>query len=240
MLKRFLATVLMVAGASAYASVTTTVDLVDPTDPISQPPAGVTCVDVFIDTTNAAGSAWTAAGLRGVVTAAGQAAGVAILYDEADPNRPLINAGTDARFLTTLSKPRNRDANGRWTNGGAAVAGGYNPTAPLATQTATEINVAWFASPPENAGSVGVDGYIARVALSTGGVSLPIGAGTDVPQGATVIFESVGFDSGVAGTVSAAFDQPTPSGINWFVWYIPEPASLALLGLGALAFIRRR
>lgn len=254
MLKRFLATVLMVAGASAYASVTTSVDLVDPTDtwvnvsgvtlPVTQPPAGVTCIDVFIDTINANGSAWTAAGLRGVVTAAGQAAGVTIRYASGDPNTPraeeLFDPGTNNRFVTFLTKPQRRDAAGRYNNGGAGIAGGYNPTAPVETATSTEINAAWFASPPETASSPGVDGYIARVALNTAGISLELGAGTDVPQGATVIFESVGFDSGVAGTVSAAFDQPTPSGINWFVWYIPEPASLALLGLGALAFIRRR
>ena len=242
MLKRFLATVMMVAGTSAYAAITTSVDMVDPTDGIAQPPAGVTCVDVFVDTTNAAGSAWTASGLRGVVTAAGQAAGVAILYDEADSNRPLIQAGLDAKFLTTLSKPRGRDANGRWTLAGSAIAGRYNPTGPIHTQTATEINVAYFASPPENAQSLGVDGYIARVALSTAGVPAgqTIGAGREAPAGATVIFQSVGAEAGVAGNVNAAFDAPAPTGINWSVWYVPEPASMALLGLGALAFIRRR
>lgn len=245
MLKRFLATVLMVAGASAYASVTTTVDLLDPTDGGNQPPAGVTCIDVFIDTINENGSAWTAGGIRGVVTAAGQAAGVTIRYAPTDDgNTPraeqLFNPTTANRFSTFLSKPRGRDVAGRYNNGGAGIAGGYNPTAPVETATSTEINAAWYAAPPETATSPGVDGYIARVALNTAGISLELGAGTSVPQGATVIFESVGFDSGAAGTVSAAFDQPTPSGINWFVWYIPEPASLALLGLGALAFIRRR
>lgn len=245
MLKRFLAAAFVAVGASAYAAVTTSVDMLDPTDGGTQPPAGVTCIDVSIDTINAAGSAWTAGGLRGVVTAAGSAAGVSIIYGPGDdPNtgraEQLFNPGTGNRFVTFLTKPRTRDGAGRYTNAGAGIAGGYNPTAPLETATPTEINAAWFASPPESAASVGVDGYVARVSLNTAGVSQEIGAGAVVPDGAVVIFESVGATGGAAGTVSAAFDQATPTGLNWFVWYVPEPASLALLGLGALAFIRRR
>lgn len=243
MLKRFLAATFAMAATAAFASVTTSVDLLDPSDGGTQPPAGVIAIDVFVDASP--DDVWTAAGLRGLVTAAGQALNVSLRYGPGDDaNTPraeqLFNPGTANRFSTFLTKPRGRDVAGRYNNGGAGIAGGYNPTAPIETATSTEINAAWFANPPETASSPGVDGYIARVALNTAGISLEIGAGTNVPQGATVIFESVGFDSGVAGTVSAAFDQPTPSGINWYVWYIPEPASLALLGLGALAFIRRR
>lgn len=246
MLKRFLATALLATATSAFASVTTSVDLVDASDGISMPPAGVTCIDVFIDTTNAAGSAWTAAGIRGVVTAAGQSAGVSLLYTGTDDtntphNEGLFNPGAGNRFVTFLSKPKaNRDTTGRYTNAGAAAAGGYNPTAPTETALPNELNVAYFASPPETATSVGVDGYIARIALNTAGIAQEIGAGSQVPADATVIFASEGFDSGVAGTVSAAFDQAVPAGINWYVWYVPEPASLALIGLGALALMRRR
>lgn len=251
MLKRFLATVLMVAGASAYASVTTTVDLLDPTDGGTQPPAGVTCVDVFIDTINANGSAWTAGGLRGVVTAAGQAAGVSIRYaptDDANTPRAeqLFNPGTANRFSTFLTKPRGRDVAGRYNNAGAGIAGRYSPTGPIETATATEINAAWFASPPETSTSPSFDGYIARVALNVADVvALPLFEGFHVgaPSAATgpIIFQS-STDENIPGTVSASFDNPQISGLNWAVWYtlVPEPASLALLALGGLAAFRRR
>lgn len=250
MLKRFLAATFAIAAASAYANVTTSVDLVDASDGITMPPAGVIAIDVMVDADPT--DVWTAGGLRGVVTPGGQALGVALRYAGTDDtNTPhddrLFNPGTANRFSTFFSKPKNRDANGRYTNGAAAVAGRYSPTGPLETSTASEINIAWFASPPESSTSPSADGAVARVSLDVAGVmALPDFDGFVVgaPGAATgpIIFQSSTDDPNAAGTVSASFDNPTISGLDWAVWYnvIPEPASLALLALGGLVALRRR
>lgn len=249
MLKRFLAATFAMAATAAFASVTTSVDLLDPSDGGNQPPAGVIAIDVFVDAS--ADDVWTAGGLRGLVTAAGQGLNVSIRYaptDDANTPRAeqLFNPTTANRFSTFLTKPRGRDVAGRYNNAAAGIAGRYSPTGPIETATATEVNAAWFASPPETSTSPSVDGYIARVALNVADVAaLPLFEAFHVgaPSAATgpIIFQS-STDEGSAGTVSASFDNPQISGVDWAVWYtlVPEPASLALLALGGLAAFRRR
>lgn len=249
MLMRILAVSAVAVASSTFADVTTTVDLVDASDGITLPPAGVVAVDVLVDV--GADDVWTAGGLRGFVTPAGQGLGVALRYAGTnDSNTPhddrLFNPGAGNRFSTFFSKPRNRDTAGRYTNGAAAVAGRYSPTGPIETSTATEVSIAWFASPPEGSQSPSADGAIARIALDVSGVeALPefggfvagaLGAATG-----PIIFQS-STDQGDPGTVSATFDVPVIVGIDWAVWYnvIPEPASLTLLILGGIAALRRR
>ncbi|MCC6357849.1 MAG: hypothetical protein IT450_03830 [Phycisphaerales bacterium] len=236
------------SAASAFASVTTTVDLVDPSDGITQPPLGIIAIDVLVDVSP--DDVWAAAGTRVFVTPAGRADGVQLIY--APPNEPnspipypILNPGVDHRFVTFLSQPSPRDADGRYTNGSVAVAGRYYPGGggPNPTITPTEFNVAWVCWPPPNANSPSVDGAIARVAIDVSTVldSHP-GAWFEVGDrgdaAGPIVVESATFEN-IPGTVSASFDVPTPRGIDWAVWYIPEPAPIAIFLIAAVALRSR-
>lgn len=246
MLKRFLATATAMAASSiALAQGTATVDLLNPAETTGTIPANFRVVDIFIDV--ATTDTWTAAGLRAVTEN-----GATLNYFDADANVPdvqpgLFNVGAANKFVTSLSKPRQRDVNGRFTNAGAAAAGAYDPPGSSPVNTASELNVAYFASPPETPGSASVDGYIGRVSVNIAGVAgAPDnydlwGAGpiASIPAGATVVLRSVPVNQ-PGGTATATFDVPALNFSSWAMWYVPEPSSLALLVLGGLAAIRRR
>lgn len=248
MLKRFLATAFAVAASSvALAQGTVTVDLLDAGETSGTIPANLRIVDVFVDI--ATTDVWTAGGIRALTQS-----GAALQYWDSDANTAgvqpgLFNPGAANKFNTLLSKPRARDAAGRFTNAAAAAAGGYNPPAPTATATAGELNVAYFASPPETSTSPSVDGYVARIAVDISGVAGAPAGNTDwrvgeIPAGtpeSRIVLRSQPPSAGSQspGTVLATFDVPAIAGISWGMYFIPEPSSLALLALGALA-IRRR
>lgn len=236
----------VVLASSASADFVISADLLDPSDGAALPPPGVTCVDVYVDTENVPGTAWTVGGLSAHVTPEGVARGVSIRYAyEPDPNSPrpyyIVQPPTeDRRFTTFMTRPRPRDAAIRYTNSGAGIAGGYSPLDPEGWATATEINVAWFASPPEFATSPGVDGYIARIALETGDLTGSIGVSHFLPPDVIVLFQST-TSAGLPGTVSATFDDPTLAGTDWYVWTnIPEPLPVVSAVLGVIALVQRR
>src|SRR5215470_14496462 len=100
---------LMIAP-SALASVTITIDRLDPGDGGAQPPAGIVVVDVLVDASSS--DCWTCGGM------------VAFTQNSArfryatDPNTGAVllsNPGTANRFVTFFSKPRPRDANSRFS-----------------------------------------------------------------------------------------------------------------------------
>ena len=227
----------------ALGQVSVFVDLLSPADDgFDGLPQTIRCVDVFVDV--ATTDVWTAAGIRVVAENGG-----VLRYADGETNTPglqpgLINPGFEHRFYTSLSKPRNRNAVGRFENAGAAIAGGYDPPAQYPTTDPGVLSVAYFCSPPATSGSPSVDGYIARIAVDISGTGLPEDYGgwgvsliTAIPPSATVVLRSVGVDQPF-GTAVASFDLAALNGISWALWWIPEPAS-ALSTIATAVFFAR-
>ncbi|GMU83491.1 MAG: hypothetical protein AMXMBFR47_33610 [Planctomycetota bacterium] len=236
---------LIAAGTAASASVSLSVDLVDPADGITQPPPGVIAIDILADLSPDDG--WVAAGFYGLVTPLGQAEGVTLRYaPDNEPNNPspeyLLNPGTANRFVTFITRPRLRDGDIRYTIAGAAIAGAYATGGPVAVADPLELDVRWFTSAPEPPPSV--DGAIARISLDVSALldSHPGAAfATGRPADATgpIIFQSEHPSGGGLGTVSVSYDDPTVHGLDWAVWYVPEPAPLACLLIAAVTLRSR-
>lgn len=252
MFKRFLAVAMLAVGGIAQGQVVSaSFDVLDGADPGAPTPFGVIVIDCFVDVSNVPGSAWTAAGIR-VVTRNGATLRYQLVDEDGDLNTPglapnLINTGSgNDRFVTSISRPRARNGAGRFDSAGAATAGDYDPAGPNpATASETELNVAFFASPPMSASDIGVDGYVARIAINA-----PAGAnantvvlgGPTPPAGFGILLAAiVGADDGAPapGWVNVTYNAPTPTGGDSYLWWVPEPSSWMLLAVGALA-IRRR
>src|SRR5262245_14269978 len=108
--------------AYATGQSTISVDLLDPGDEgFAGIPAYRRCVDVFVDIDPA--DAWTVGGIRATAHH-----GATLEYYDSDPNIIIevpfiLNPGVEHKFETSLSRPRLRDANARFTNAGAAAIG---------------------------------------------------------------------------------------------------------------------
>lgn len=224
------------AAGAANAQVSLSVDRLDGADPGAPAPAGLVVFDVLADV--ATTDTWTATGLRAsaangavLVYGAGNALVNPSLPDPEEPPLPIDP------FVTCVSKPLTRAASGRFLNAGAAVAGRYSPSGATATATASELNVAWFASPPAISTSPSVDGYIARLVIDISGAvgidPATITVSTGLPPAGTVVLlvsepcsggPGSGCPGGPAGTAAATFDFAVLSGINWSVYAFPPEA----------------
>ena len=122
MFKRFFAAAPALAASTiASAQGTASVDLLTPAETSGTIPANTRIVDIFFDV--APTDIWLAAGIRAVTEN-----GATIIYFDSDLNTAglqpgLFNGGTANKFTTMLSQPRNRDAAGRFTNGGVSLCG---------------------------------------------------------------------------------------------------------------------
>ncbi|MBI5863292.1 MAG: PEP-CTERM sorting domain-containing protein [Planctomycetes bacterium] len=243
MTKRIAASFLaLVACSVATAQGTLSVDLLDPSETSGTIPDNFKIVDVYVDI--AVTDVWAACGIVAFTHN-----GATFVYFDADPNtygtQPgLVNPGVEDKFTTSLSRPRPRDADARFTNGGVAVAGPVYG-GPNAWTYPGALNVAYFASPPESSTSPSFDGCVARISVDISAVGAGDGAvwgagllGTE-PAGAVFVLRSEPPPppgSQTPGTIVATWDVPQISGINWGMWYVvPEPTSLILLTLGGLA-----
>ncbi len=214
--------VLALVAVSSPAQVVLSVDRLDGVDPGAPAPASRIVIDVFADV--AATDTWTAAGLRATTSN-----GAVLVYGA---GTALVNPSTADRFVTCLSKPLARNADARFNAAQVAIAGRYDPTGATAVTTASEVNVTWFASPPVTSTSPSVDGYVARVAIDISGVPNidPATAGVTtgaIPPGTVLLLTSQP-SAASFGTVSATFDVPTLSGINWRVYASPTNPAPAL------------
>lgn len=213
--------ILLAITASASATVSASLDLLDAADPGGPTPTGVIVIDGLV--TISAGDAWTASGIRCDTTT-----DVTLIYADEDSTidgvQPLvINTGAgENRFVTLLSVPRDRNANSRFNNGATAIAGRYSPTGPTGELTPTSLNLAYFASPPANVNSPTVSGNTLRIALSAPGVTsedVIIITGTTPPSDHPVVLATISGASGSndVGWANATFDSPAIVGDNWII-----------------------
>src|SRR5215813_9919763 len=109
---------LLAIAARTAASVTISIDRLDPSNEGAQPPTGIVVFDVLVDVSD--GDSWISGGFQ-----AHTFNGATFRYAWApDPNHPtwpehplLVNPGTQDRFVTFASKPRPRDGDERFTDG---------------------------------------------------------------------------------------------------------------------------
>jgi hypothetical protein len=215
---------LLASAATAIglpAQVALSVDRLDGSDPGGPAPAHLVVVDVHADV--AATDTWVAGGLRAVASS-----GAALRYG---PGAALVNPGLADRFVTCVSRPMARDADSRFGAALVGTTGGYDPSAPSPTATATEVNIAWFASPPANSGSPSVDGHVARVVIDLAAVvgidpaTIEVTAGAPPPgRVPLLVSEPSAGSSTAAGTVAATFDVPSVSGLDWSIHAEAVPA----------------
>ena len=159
-----ISSIAVVTSASGQV-LSATVDILSPGDEGYEGiPDRLLVLDVFVDIAET--DVWRLAGFR-----ASTRQGAEFQYFDYDPNSPneelgLVNPGLENRFMTSLSRPRARNGNGRFLNGAVRVEGGFDgPAAPVLTSSL--LNVAYDAF-PSNPDSPSVDGWIARIAAGRG------------------------------------------------------------------------
>lgn len=223
------------------SSITATVDKLDPSDGVPVPPPSMLIVDLSVDASD--DDAFAGIGIN-AVTQNGAEFIYAYGNDPNEPNGGVLGSapGAENRFVTFFSRPRPRDADGRFGPGayvttGSRYCGGASPLF-----VATQLNAVGMPLGYEQ----GRDGYILRIALDLSEVVDPafqldsdsIVVSTSPVSGAVTLLEtSCGeFDHGVqvAGrSVNSVY-------FGFGIYGIPEPSAAVGILFIAGWLLRRR
>jgi hypothetical protein len=192
--------------------------------------------DVYIHVPDAA-DWWTVGGIQGEVLAPGLQH-----HRLLEPNgAPVFTApGRETpqqEFATFVSLPREQFSDKRFgPNGEARIAAGFQGSPPPMLGM-SEINVAFFQSPPSTTGNNVPDtGFIIRVTLEND----PTISGLSTAGIRIAASPAPGLLLAQYTAASATHDVPSPlAELEFGFYWVPEPATFALLGTGAL-LVRRR
>lgn len=218
-------------SADSVATITVTVDKLDPSDGVPMPPPNLVLVDVHVAPPPTA--AFSSVGIRGLT-----ANGARLVYAY-DANGVVPSApGVENRFVSFFSRPRGRDDDSRYVDGLAGTGNSSCGPAPTAYYYPGLIDASGFYPNLPN----GLAGYVLRIAIDLSGVGDPLFQ-TDSPS--IVVAHSRPSDSLVLFETGCPFNNPgcqvwTQFGqsvsFNFGIYgIIPEPGTgLLALSLGAL------
>ena len=175
------------------------------------------------------GTAWSTAGL------AGNTYNGAAITPSTDPNGVIdLNNDFGNLNVTYVSAPV-RTATKPFRVQAASLDGKYIGGTGAPTITPNEIDVAWSDLVDDRFYNTG---RLARLALDISATGLAAGdivaTKGPAPTGTTLLA------NGVATATSDTFTDAAAGEITWTVYAIPEPATIALLAVGALAAFRLR
>lgn len=227
--------VLAVIGTvpSVLGSITAIVDKLDPSDGIPLPPPSMLIVDVSIDASD--DDAFAGIGIN-AVTSSGAEFIYAYGNDPNEPNGGVLGSapGAENRFVTFFSRPRPRDADGRfgpsaYVTTGSRYCGGAAPIF-----AATQLN-AWGVPLGYETGR---DGYVLRIALDLSEVVEPafqLDSDSIVVSTSRLADAFTILETSCSGSFADGVEVSTqsPTGIISFgfgIYGIPEPGT----GIGIL------
>lgn len=259
-ISRFSLPFLAFLALPALGGGTMAVDLLTPADPgFAGIPSNYRCVDIYVDLGNNAVDEWRVGGIQAMTAdlgVAGPSGDGEFVYFDSDANTPghqlgLVNPGFESRFTTSLSKPYRRNNASRFENAGVVAPHGYQPPTPFFVANPHELNVGYWDYAPVNV--PGPDGYVARLAIDIAAIEAPgidladydnwgVCAIAQIPPAAHLVLVS----QPPTGTLFPAtmfmsmehWQFPT-QGINWALWYVPEPATGFCLAIVSLILSQR-
>lgn len=227
------------AVSGATADLAWHADKLDPADGIPMPPPNLAIIDVGVEID--ATDYFFSEGIRATLPTGGR-----LLYAYDENGNVLSTApGSNSRFVTFASKPRQRNADGRFGAGaGIGVQGRWCTFGEIPWFFDNQIEASWAG--PDTV--LGRDGYVMRIAIDLSQVqderfrvdSDNIVVATQQPQDSIVIFETNCSQHDGGFYVYSNIDN------NWgnFGVYgvIPEPSTLSLLLISSIAcrFVGRR
>lgn len=225
---------------SALASITVQVDKLDAADGLPMPAANLVVIDIAAEPSS--NDAFSTIGFRATADN-----GARLEYAH-DPNGVVPTApGTENRFVTFFSRPRSRNADGRFGAGASLFVGGRYYGGATAEFTPFSANAFLFIAPGPPPGQPGPAGWVGRFVLDLSTVTDPQ---FQTDSSAIVIAESPPANSVLLLEFSTPASAPgllvtsannARAELNFGVYgIIPEPATaICLLALGGILLRRR-